>query len=344
MIIANPIYDVVFKRLMQNTRIARFFIETLTGESLEVLELKPQEFVYKEEQRVLAVLRYDFIATIKTLDGEHKKVLIEIQKAKNPIDLIRFRNYLGEQYKNEDDIQTIYGPGKQPLPIIAIYLLGFNLQDIDAAAIKVARNYTDMLTHKIITKKSDFIERLSHDCYVVQMSKIQTKVQTSLEELLSVFEQTNFVDAKGIIKEYKFEITNEIIKSMLEMLHYVGTDPVRKKEIEIEQEAWRTIAAMGGDRNRELEMQIEQKERTIQQKERTIEQKERLIEDKERTIEDKERTIEDKERTIEDKERTIEDKERTIEDKEKALQMEKKVNEDLAAQLAELKRQIGLNK
>jgi len=257
MIIANPIYDVVFKRLMQNTRIVRFFIETLTEETIDEVDIKPQEFVYTNEQKILSVSRYDFIASIKTADGAHKKVLIKIQKAKNAIDLMRFRNYLGAQYKREDEIQTEYGKQKKPLPIIAMYLLGFDLPGIESAAIKVARNYTNLLTHQVIPQKSEFIEHQSHDCYVVQMSKIQTKVHTSLEELLSVFEQSNFVDENGIIKEYKYETNNEIIKSIVDILHYVGTDPVRKKEIEDEQEAWRTIDALSGGKIQELESRLE---------------------------------------------------------------------------------------
>jgi len=212
-------------------------------------------------------------------------VLIEIQKAKNAIDLMRFRRYLGDQYKHEDEIQTEYGSRKQSLPIIAIYLLGFDLAGIDSAAVKVTRHYTDMLTHKVIPQKNDFIERLSHDCYVVQMSKVQVRVRTSLEELLSVFEQSNFADANGTIKEYKYEASNEIIKVMVDMLNYVGTDPVSRKEIEDEQEAWRTIDALGGNKMRELEGKLEQKER--------------------------------------------------------ALEAEKKANEALAAELAELKRRLG---
>jgi len=306
MIIANPIYDVVFKRLMQNSRIVRFFIETLTEESIEEVELKPQEFIYTNEQKILAVSRYDFIATIKMGNGEHKKVLIEIQKAKNAIDLMRFRNYLGEQYKKEDEIQTEYGKQKKPLPIIAMYLLGFDLPGIDAAALKVARNYTDLLTHKTIPQKSEFIEHLSHDCYVVQMSKTQTKVQTSLEELLSVFEQSNFVDENGMIKEYKYEASNEIIKSIVDILHYVGTDPARKKEIEDEQEAWRTIDALSGGKMRELEWKLDQKDKAIQEKEKVLEEKEKVLEEK-----------------------------------GKALEEERRAKETLARELAELKRKLG---
>ncbi|MGV8135482.1 MAG: hypothetical protein AB2L20_09730 [Mangrovibacterium sp.] len=96
MIIANPIYDVVFKRLMEDKRVARFFVETLTGQSIMDIDLKPQEFTYNDRLAGIAVYRLNFIAIIKTTHG-YKKVLIEIRKAKNAVDLMRFRNYLAEQ-------------------------------------------------------------------------------------------------------------------------------------------------------------------------------------------------------------------------------------------------------
>jgi hypothetical protein len=101
MIIANPIYDTVFKRMMENERVAKFFIGTLLEQQIEAVEVKPQEFTYTDQLAGLAVFRLDFIATIKTETGAFKKILIEIQKAKNQIDLMRFRNYLGEQTKEK---------------------------------------------------------------------------------------------------------------------------------------------------------------------------------------------------------------------------------------------------
>ena len=82
MVIANPLYDVVFKRMMENDKVAKFFIGTLLEQTIETVEVKPQEFTYVDELAGLAVFRLDFIATIKTDSGEYKKVLIEIQKLK----------------------------------------------------------------------------------------------------------------------------------------------------------------------------------------------------------------------------------------------------------------------
>ncbi len=65
MVIANPIYDVVFKRMMENEKVAKFFIGTLLEQTIEVVSVKPQEFNYTNELAGLAVFRLDFIATIK---------------------------------------------------------------------------------------------------------------------------------------------------------------------------------------------------------------------------------------------------------------------------------------
>lgn len=86
MVIAHPIYDVVFKRMKENERVAKFFFGTLMEEAIETVEVKPQEFIYNNTLAEHAVFRLGCIATIKTSPRKLKKVLIEIQKAKNQID------------------------------------------------------------------------------------------------------------------------------------------------------------------------------------------------------------------------------------------------------------------
>lgn len=240
MVIANPIYDVVFKRMMENERVAKFFIGTLLDETIETVEIKPQEFTYTDELVGLALFRLDFIATIKTATGELKKVLIEIQKAKNQIDVMRFRRYLAEQYKKEDTVNN----KKIILPITTIYILGFNLPEIFTPCIKVERNYKDLINKTTLETKSDFIDKLSHDSYVVQVERITDRYQTILDKLLSVFQQTNFVDDNTIIKEFNHTTDMEEVAIMTDILHYSGTNPEEKKKIETEQEAWRSVYAL----------------------------------------------------------------------------------------------------
>jgi hypothetical protein len=106
MVIANPIYDTVFKKLMENERVAKFFVGTLMDEIIEDIKVMPQEFTYRNSLDIMTIFRLDFIATIKTKEGTFKKILIEIQKGRNVKDLMRFRNYLAEQYKKEDLIDS----------------------------------------------------------------------------------------------------------------------------------------------------------------------------------------------------------------------------------------------
>ncbi len=269
MVIANPIYDVVFKKMMENEKVAKFFISTLLEQNIESIEVKPQEFTYTDELAGLAVFRLDFVATIKTENGEFTKVLIEIQKAKNHIDLMRFRNYLAEQYKKEDLVNN----KKTILPITTIYILGFKLPEISSPCIKVERNYKDLVDNKIIDTKSDFVEKLTHDSYIVQVKRITTKYQTKIDKLLSLFEQSNFIDEAEIVKEFNHEIDLEELKLATDILHYAGTEPNEKKKIEIEREAWRTVNAMFEEKEKELLAELAEKDRIIEELLKKLNQK-----------------------------------------------------------------------
>ena len=268
MVIANPIFDIVFKRMMENDIVAKFFIGTLLEQTIETVKVKPQEFTYTDELAGLAVFRLDFIATIKTETGDLKKVLIEIQKAKNQIDLMRFRNYLAEQYKKEDLINN----EKVILPITTIYILGFKLPEIETPCIKVERNYKDLLKNKIINKKSDFVEKLTHDSYIVQVDRITNSYSTKLEKLLSLFEQQHFIDDKKITKEFIHELDTEDIKLTADILHFSGTNPEERMKIETEQEAWRTVNALFADARKELMDVIGEKDKQIGENKKVMEQ------------------------------------------------------------------------
>jgi transcriptional regulator of heat shock response len=270
MIIANPLYDVVFKRLMENDVVAKFFIGTLLEETVVAVELQPQEFTYTSEHASLAVFRLDFLATIKTDDGEFKKILIEIQKARNPIDVMRFRNYLGEQYKKEDVVEASHHALPQALPITTVYILGFTLPEVESPCIKVERTYKDLITKTILPTKSAFIEKLTHDCFVVQVERITDRYQTRLDKLLSLFEQRNFTDTTAITKDYRHTPDVEEIKTMRDILHYVGTSPEERKEIEIEREAWRTVNAMFAETREKYEKKLAEKDQALSEKDRII--------------------------------------------------------------------------
>jgi len=316
MIIANPIYDVVFKRLMENERIARFFISTLLDETVVDLTIKPQEHTLLPrvedmneemiaslskqllERLSISVFRVDFIATVKTEEGEYKKVLIEIQKAKNALDLMRFRTYLAEHYRTEDEVEIDGCKVKTPLPIVTIYMLGFEIKEIEAIAIKVKRDYWDMINRQTLATKSSFVEALTHDSYIIQIPRIQGNTKTKLEQLLSIFEQKYFINEKGILKEYNFPVMNEVVNEMISILVYVGADEKLRKAIEDEQDAYRLLEVMAENRRKELEKVIREKDETIKENTKTIKENVKTIKEKDKTIKENAKTIQKKDETI----------------------------------------------
>ena len=296
MIIANPIYDTVFKRLMENKRIASFFVETLIGEQIEDIAMVPQEYTYhtKEKKKsdrqedwvVLSVIRYDFVATIRSASGENKKVLIEIQKSSKPADLMRFRTYLGEQYKRMDMVEIASGKIEKALPIISIYLLGFTIPEIEATAIKVNRSYIDMIEQKEIKQKSEWIESLTHDGYFVQIPFVKGKPRTSLEKVLSIFEQQYFVDDKKTIKYYEYPLDDENVKTMVEVLRHAAADAKTKREME---EAW--WADLNEKEYEKMEKEITIKNKLIVEKDKSLAEQDKSLAEKDKSLAEKDKEI-----------------------------------------------------
>ena len=209
MLIANPIYDVVFKYLLEDLDIAKGFLSELLNLTIESLSIEPQEVIVPKENYGFTVLRLDFKAIIRTPEGT-KKILIELQKGKYATDILRFRRYLGSNYQKSD------GESKEILPIITIYFLGFPLEEnILSSVIKINRNCTDGITHQPITQKSWFIECLTHDSIIVQVTRLSENIQSRLEQLLSVFRQHYY--EKGNKKALLYQ-TTPIDKLQIRML------------------------------------------------------------------------------------------------------------------------------
>ena len=63
--IANPIYDAVFKYLMEDSESAITLISTIIKQEVVSLELRPQENTIELDRGSVTVYRLDFAAKIK---------------------------------------------------------------------------------------------------------------------------------------------------------------------------------------------------------------------------------------------------------------------------------------
>jgi len=187
--IANPIYDAVFKFMMEDKKVAALFIG-----DVEDVELRPTEVVTDGDgMRQWTVYRLDLAVRVRTPEGS-RLVLVEIQKAKFHTDIQRFRRYLGGQYASSENYETIPGPDghdrKRALPIFTIYILGHRLaHNADIPVILINRSYTDRATGQPLHERDEFIESLTHDSAIIQVPALKERRRDRLEKMLAVFDQ-----------------------------------------------------------------------------------------------------------------------------------------------------------
>ena len=291
-IIANPIYDAVFKFLMEDKKVARILLSALLKKEIIDLEMRRHEYTSMEQTRI-SLFRIDFSARLREADGSEHLVLIELQKTWLITETLRFRQYLGTQYldkenmverKNELGQRQAYG-----LPIISIYILGHSLGNLTEPVIYVHRRYLDY-DDKPLPSPDPFIESLTHDSIIVQIPFLTGRTRNRLERLLSVFNQEYRQAESEHYLEINDEYLDEEVKCVVHRLLKAAATPDVRRAMEIEDEILSEIEA----RDTTIMMknqEIEQKEQMIEQKELVIEQKEQMIEQKEQMIEQKEQMI-----------------------------------------------------
>ncbi|MFK7969438.1 MAG: hypothetical protein AB8F95_03675 [Bacteroidia bacterium] len=200
--IANPLYDHAFKYLMNNNRLAKKVISTIIDKEVISLELNQQEFVRKGEVRGFQIFRLDLKATIQHADGRKEQVMIELQKSKLPTNVHRFRQYLGGLYIDDSASTNPSLIGEQPaqLPIITIYILGYNIPDLPVLATRVERRLVDASTGQEINYDSEFVRELVHQSHILQIRRLPKERRTRLEHFLQLFDQSRITDKKFILE------------------------------------------------------------------------------------------------------------------------------------------------
>ena len=292
MLIANPMYDVVFKHLLEDTTAAKLIIGSILGEEIECLDVVPQESTVRvgplastdaPEPPDFTIQRIDFAATVRTAAGERLRVLIEVQKSHYSEDVLRFRRYLGQHYFNENNIVTVVDDGrehKMALKLTTIYFLGQRLPHTDATVLKVTRQYLDAITGAQLVEREAFVESLTHDCYVVQVPLLSARRRNDLERLLSVFDQELRTDNGHVLEMDESQVPPRYAPVLRRLERAVAS---RELEVSMALED-----EMVGEWSRMYRIITEQKEALAEQKEALAEHKDALAEHKDALAEHKE--------------------------------------------------------
>lgn len=278
--IANPIYDVVFKYLMEDNEIAKLMIGTIIDEEILELDFLPQENVFQLDRRVLTVYRLDFSAKIKLPDGGYKQVLIEIQKAKLSTDIMRFRQYLGKQYQDRRHSYEVQEGGrtkKRAIPIVTIYFLGYPLEKITVPVIKVSRNYVDVTNGEVIETQEEFIESLTHDSYVIQIPHLHPDRQSEVEQLLSVFDQNWVTDDRHILNINEADYP-EKYRPIIRRLQAAIAEPKVREIMDAEDDLLEELDMLERELAERDKQLVEQQQALIEERKRVAEQQQALTE------------------------------------------------------------------
>ena len=185
--VANPIYDSVFKYLMEDERIAKTLLSALLKKDVIHVKVRPHEYSNQVKDKI-SMFRIDFAATILEEDGSSRIVLIELQKTWLATETLRFRQYLGAQYGNPHNMDE--NDRKYAYPMVAIYLLGHRLGNIQEPVVYVNYKAYNYEGEELQNGSDDpFIKSLNHDSIIVQIPLLRSKITNRLDKILSLFDQ-----------------------------------------------------------------------------------------------------------------------------------------------------------
>ena len=247
--IANPLYDHAFKYMMSNDRIARKVLSTILDEEVVELDLMQQEVLVENKIRLFTLYRLDFKATVVQADGTRRKILIELQKSKLPTNVLRFRNYLSHAYrengyrrkKRSESAAVVTANDElavaesEALPIVAIYILGYNLADIPVMAARVDNQVVDASTNEVLDLESNFIDLLTHRCYVLQVRRLPKKRRTRIEQFMTLFNQA-WISEEDYILDLDIDEIPEEFRDVARYLRRPLQDEDIRMRLEAEEE------------------------------------------------------------------------------------------------------------
>ena len=243
MIVANPIYDSVFKYLMNDPRVARTILGALLQKTITHVELRAHEYPNTTKHQ-LSMFRVDFAAHVLDDDGSEHVTLIELQKTWVPTETLRFRQYLGVQYENPHNIVEKSADG-HALPMVCVYLLGHNVGDIEEPVLYVRHKAFDYKGLPVTKGLPDaFVDSLTHDSIIVQIPRLHGRVNDRLYKVLSIFDQTRTTKDSAHMLDIDEDFYPEDDAEMQHIMHRLliaAADPGMRMDMNVEDEYFSLI-------------------------------------------------------------------------------------------------------
>lgn len=290
-LIANPIYDSVFKYMIANNKVAKILLSALLKKNVvKVVQINNEYAVpYSDD---LSICRIDFGATVSEeivlpngkTEVKESLVTVELQKVYLASEVLRFRQYTGIHYCNPEMVHKANNEIVKEVadPMISVYILGHKLDVIDECVCYISREYRDYNGNKMDIK-DPFAESLSHDSIIVQVPLLPNdNVKNRVEELFQVLNQTNkSADGHFIsIDESKYS-GDEEFSEIIRILKGAACDSEIRRTMMLEDEILRDLKDLHLTVRMQKEQLAKKEGQLAEQKEQLAEQKEQLAEQKE---------------------------------------------------------------
>jgi len=351
-IIPNPIYDVVFRYLMEDTESAKIVISTIINQKIKTLIPEPLTHTEKDEaltdpqtNEVIRLFHLDFTAIIELSDGTEEMVMIELQKASEPDDIFRFKRYIMKNFQKKrprtlTDPRT--GEAKEidvPIRLIPIFILNFRIENqVNDLVIATNRVKTGIFKNHIFTQHNEFIDHLSYDMYVVQLPNLYNikeeeylhdEYKRNLYSLLKLFDQ------KSVVRDnqHRLRLIRRFLPGFLERvvkrLQIVSSQKADLEEKMYIEDEYLKVLEERDNVISYLQAQVEEKQQALEEKDKALEQeKQRAEQEKQRAEQEKQRAEQEKQRAEQEKQRTEQEKQRAEQEKQRAEQEKQRAEQE----------------
>ena len=333
--VANPIYDTVFKYLMEDNRIVKTILSALLKKKVLAADVRKHEYTNGVRDKI-SMFRIDFGAKVQDTDGTERLVLIELQKTWVETETLRFRQYLGAQYANPDNMLE-NDPTGHGLPMVAVYLLGHRVGDIEEPILYVNHKSYDYNGQEVTKGLPDpFVESLTHNSIIVQIPLLHGQVNNRLEEILNVFDQRHRDGSnRQMLKIDETEYADD--PEMMRILHRLSmaaADAKIRQDMNVEDEYFRAIE------NRDTAIMM--RDKRIEEQDQRIEEQDQRIEEQDQRIEEQGKQIEEQGQQLLEKNQQLLEKDKQMEEKDQAIQSMVKLLKQSGMDPAQIAAMTGL--
>ena len=327
--VANPIYDSVFKFLMDDERIAKTVLSALLKKEVLSVEMRKHEHPNITRDK-LSMFRIDFAARVRENDGSTQLILIELQKTWLDTETLRFRRYLAAQYNAEENIQKQGENQGYALPMVAVYLLGHRVGDIDKPVVYVGHKALDYDGKEVENGENDpFISSLIHDSIIVQIPLLHGKINNRLDKVLSVFDQSQRTEESQQIINLEENLYKDD-PEMMQIIHRLSLATMSaevRQEMNDEDEFFAVIEARDTQVMKQKKIISEQQDKITEQQGKITEQQGKITEQQGKITEQQGKITEQQGKITEQQGKITEQQDKITEQQDRITEQQDRITE-----------------